>query len=99
MPAFMYRLTPCRPTFRDDITPAEQAIVDEHFRYLQDLLAKGQLVIAGRDEGATIGIAVVEAESAEAAQQIMQNDPVVVKGVMTAQLYPFRIALLRGAEG
>lgn len=95
MPAFMYRLTPCRPTFQEDSTPAEQAIVGEHFRYLQALLAERQLIIAGRDEGATIGIVVYEAESEEAAEEIMRNDPVVAKGVMTAQFYPFRVALLR----
>jgi uncharacterized protein YciI len=99
MATFLYQLFPCRPTFGQEITPAEQAIVGEHFRYLQALLAKGQLYVAGRTEGAEFGICIFEAESEAVAQAILENDPVVAKGLMTAKLYPYRIALMKGAEG
>ena len=74
----------------------EQAVVSEHFAYLQDLTAKGAVIFVGRtlttDEN-TMGLAVFRAESEEAARQIMNEDPVVKKGVMTATLYPFRVVL------
>jgi uncharacterized protein YciI len=77
-------------------TPAEQAVVAEHFAYLQDLTAKGIIILVGRtqttDEHA-MGLAIFRAESEEAALQVMNADPAVRKGVMTATLYPFKVAL------
>jgi uncharacterized protein YciI len=40
-----------------------------------------------------MGLAVFRAESEDAARQIMNDDPVVKKGVMTATLYPFKVVL------
>lgn len=68
----------------------------EHFAYLKELLAKGQLLMAGPCEDAAFGIVLFEAESVQAAEAIMQGDPAVAKGVMIGELHPFRISLLRG---
>jgi uncharacterized protein YciI len=40
-----------------------------------------------------MGLAVFRAESEDAARRIVDADPVVVKGVMTATLYPFKVVL------
>jgi uncharacterized protein len=40
-----------------------------------------------------MGIAVFRAESENAARQIMNEDPAVKKGVMTATLYPFKVLM------
>jgi uncharacterized protein YciI len=70
--------------------------VAEHFAYLQNLNAQGVIILVGRtlntDENA-MGLAVFRAESEEAARRIMNDDPVVKKGVMTATLYPFKVVL------
>lgn len=42
------------------------------------------------------GIAIFEVESEERAKEIMENDPCILKGIMAAKLYPFRIALYNG---
>ena len=77
-------------------TPQEQAVVAEHFAYLQDLAVKGVMILVGRtlttDEN-TMGLAIFRAESEEAARQIMNGDPAVKKGVMNAVLYPFKVVL------
>jgi len=77
-------------------TDAEQAVVAEHFAYLQDLHAKGAIILVGRtlttDEN-TMGLTIFRAESEDAACQIMNGDPAVSKGVMTATLYPFKVVL------
>jgi len=77
-------------------TDAEQKTVAEHLAYLQDLAAKGVMIFVGRtlttDEN-TMGLAVFRAESEDAARQIMNEDPAVKKGVMTATLYPFKVVL------
>jgi uncharacterized protein YciI len=41
----------------------------------------------------TMGLTIFRAESEDAARQIMNRDPAVKKGVMTATLHPFRVVL------
>jgi len=41
----------------------------------------------------TMGLTIFRAESEDAARQIMNGDPAVKKGVMTATLYPFKVVL------
>ena len=97
MQEFLYRLQLVRgDMLRIGPTESEQAIVTEHFAYLQDLNAQGVIIFVGRtlntDENA-MGLAVFRAESEDAARQIMNDDPAVKKGVMTAALYPFKVVL------
>jgi uncharacterized protein YciI len=97
MQEFLYKLLLVRgDMLRTGPTPQEQAVVAEHFAYLQDLAVKGAMILVGRtlttDEN-TMGLAIFRAESEEVALQIMNGDPAVKKGVMTATLYPFKIVL------
>lgn len=97
MPDFLYKLQLVRgDMLRTGPTGAEQAAVAEHFAYLQDLAAKGVIILVGRtlttDEN-TMGLVVFRAESEDAARKIMNDDPAVKKGVMTATLYPFKVVL------
>ena len=94
---FLYRLQ-LVPAFHDENTwtDRENAVVDEHFTYLQQLLAWGKLILAGRTLDSldkTFGIAIFRASSQEEAQKIMENDPAVRKGLMTAELFPYRVAV------
>lgn len=97
MPEFLYRTQLVRgDLLRTGPTTGEQAVVAEHFAYLQDLTAKGTIILVGRtlttDEN-TMGLAVFRAESEDEARRIMNGDPAVAKGVMTATLYPFKVVL------
>jgi uncharacterized protein YciI len=97
MPEFLYKLQLVRgDMLRTGPTESEQATVAEHFAYLQGLHAQGKIILVGRtmttDEN-TMGLAVFRAESEDAARRIVDADPVVVKGVMTATLYPFKVVL------
>lgn len=81
-------------------TDEARQIVSSHFNYLKDLTDRGMLILAGRtayevDNDENFGIVVFEAESEEAARQIMDNDPAVKNGVMRATLHPYSLALLR----
>ena len=97
MPQFAYRLRPARPDMlAAGPTPDEERVVGEHFAYLQDLTARGVVKLAGRTltTGAeTFGICILEATDEAAARGVMAGDPAVSAGVMTAELFPFRIAL------
>lgn len=97
MQEFLYKLQLVRgDMLRTGPTPQEQAVVAEHFAYLQDLAVKGVMILVGRtlttDEN-TMGLAIFRAESEDAARQIMSGDPAVKRGVMHATLYPFKVVL------
>lgn len=79
-------------------TDREERAVDEHFAMLQGLLGEGKLILAGRTlnmDEKTFGIVILEVDSEEEAVSIMKNDPAVSQGVMTAELFPYRVALIR----
>ena len=77
-------------------TQREASIVGEHFEYLQKLVEKGTVFMAGRTLNAderSFGIVVFTAGSDEEALRLMQDDPAVKHGVMNAELFPYRVAL------
>ncbi len=80
-------------------TKEEMRIVEEHFAYLEELKRRGVMLLAGRtttDDEHTFGICVFEAASDAVARDIMNKDPAVWQNVMTAELHPFRVALMAG---
>ena len=103
MNQFAYLLRPRRAKMlTEGPTDDEARLVGEHFAWLQGLLAAGSLKLAGRATDAgerTFGIVVFEAVDMAAAAALMSADPAVRGGVMSAELYPFRIALMAGGEG
>ncbi len=97
MPQFLYMV---RPTRAEMVTAGptheEAAVVGAHFEYLQELLAAKTLLMVGRTQNndeKTFGIAVFEARSMEEADDVMRNDPAVKAGVMSAELFAYRVAL------
>jgi uncharacterized protein YciI len=91
------------PRLHDDEawTPEDRAAVGRHFTRLQAATESGQVILAGRtDEPGhqTFGILVFEATDEAAAREFMLADPTVVAGVMTAELHPYRVALLRSTS-
>ena len=99
MSEWLYLLkTTRREMLTEGSTPEEDEIVGRHFAYLKGLTEKGVMILVGRTQNndeSTFGIAIFEAENEEVARMIMENDPAVVGGVMQAQLFPYRIALMR----
>ncbi len=77
-------------------TDFEYDIVSQHFEYLERLLERRLLVLAGRtlnEDESGFGIVVFAAESEEVADGIMKNDPAVKNGVLEAVLFPYKVAL------
>jgi uncharacterized protein YciI len=101
MAQWIYRIEPTRPEMVVRATAEESAVVQEHFAYLQALKAAGILILAGRtqvDEG-TWGITIFDAPDEASARAVMQTDPAVAAGVMTATLYPYAVAVARDGLG
>ena len=94
---YLYKIQPTRLAMVTEPTAEEAQIVSEHFHYLKDLTEKGVTILVGRTlntDSSTFGNAIFKAASEAQAQAIMDNDPAVQKGVMHAELYPYRIALM-----
>ena len=75
--------------------PQEDASLQRHFSYLQKLTKEGRVRLAGRtsnNDASTFGLVILTAASRQEAAELMAADPAVAEGVMSADLYPFRIA-------
>ncbi|MFZ3588479.1 YciI family protein [Bacillus sp. DJP31] len=65
---------------------------------LQVLCESGKVILSGRTlnmDETGFGVVIIEVDSEEEVQKIMSTDPAVKKGIMTATLFPYRVALLR----
>src|SRR3989442_2589014 len=97
---YLYKIQPIRDgMLKTGATEDEKRIVGEHFSYLQELIGKGGvLVVAGRTlntDNSSFGIDAFRASSDDEARGIMLEDPAVKNMVFRAELYPYRISLLK----
>ena len=77
-------------------TEFESHIVSEHFDYLKQLTNDCVVILAGRTQNtdySSFGIVLFNAETIEAAREIMLNDPAVKNKVFRAELFPYKMAL------
>lgn len=82
-------------------TPEINKVVGTHFNHLKQLTKEGQVIMAGRteygvDNPNTFGVVVFYAKDLEAARTLMNSDPAVKGKVMTAEVHPFALALMKG---
>jgi uncharacterized protein YciI len=94
---YVIKLIP-RLLIADNWTEIEESIVNEHFTYLKEILSQKKLILAGKTDGSnekTFGIVIFEADSLKETHEIMNNDPVIIKGIMIGELFPYRVALSR----
>jgi len=102
MQQWLYVLHPKRPEMLvSGPTPEEQATIGRHAEHVANLAANGVMLMVGRTQTTTpdtLGLAVFIAEDEGRARAIMESDPAVAGGVMTAELFPYRIAF-GNAEG
>lgn len=79
----------------DGPTGEESSVLSQHAAYIEELAGRGVVELAGRTQTAdesTFGLVIFRAESEKVARRIMQDDPAVRHGVMTASLFPYRVA-------
>lgn len=94
---YLYMLRPTRlGMLVEGPTDPEAFVLARHFAYLERLVGEGVVLMAGRTlhtDERTFGIVVLEADSEPQARERMRADPAVAEGVMTAELYPYRVSL------
>lgn len=95
MAHFFARLTPKRPDFPADMTPAEGAAMGGHVAFLTEQLANGTLVVAGPvlSPGGVFGMAVMESESIEAVRELLTRDP--ANAIGSYEVFPMAEAVAR----
>jgi uncharacterized protein YciI len=99
MPSWIYFLHAPRENFAATMTGSESEVFEQHFAYLQGLLADGTLVLAGPTLGSVnTGINVFEAPDRAAAEAVMAADPAIAGGIVTGELREIRVSLLRGRD-
>jgi uncharacterized protein YciI len=90
---FYLKLIPPRPTFPQDITEEEQALMAKHSDYCQQQFDTGRLLAYGpvmAPQGA-FGMAILEVADEAEARNFGQNDPSVLGGLNRFEIYPMRV--------
>jgi uncharacterized protein YciI len=94
---FLYVLKLAPRLLVDSIwTDFDHAVVAEHFERLERLTEEGTVIQAGRTLSYDpMGLVFFEAAGPDEARRLMEEDPAVKEGVMSAELHPYRVALQR----
>jgi len=91
MTYFFCRLNAPRPTFSQDMTPAEFAVMQAHVAYWSGLIAKRTAIAFGpvADPKGAWGLGVVEVENEDEVRGIVDDDPVMKVGAgFSCDVYP-----------
>jgi uncharacterized protein YciI len=95
MKEYIYLIRATRPGFADAPLPEELEAMRVHFDYLKGVYERGNIILVGPCLDRAFGVCVFQVESEEEAREIMENDPSVQRGVMSAELHEFRVSLLK----
>lgn len=79
-------------------TKDDDEVIGRHFRHLQAATEAGHVIVAGRtlEPGdKTFGLVIFEADNAEKAKKFAESDPAVVEGIMTVEVRPFALVLVK----
>jgi uncharacterized protein YciI len=99
MATWIYFIHPPRIDFAETMTDAEGEAWGRHWRRIQRLYLDGRVILVGPTLGRhNTGICVFEADTLEAAQTFMDEDPAIAEGFATGELRPFQLSLLRGRD-
>jgi uncharacterized protein len=91
--AFLYRLLPPRPTFAQEMNPAEAEVMERHVGYWQDLLNRDVAVAFGPvlHPEDPWGLGLLELDDEQAARAIAEDDPAVKTATCTYELVPMQL--------
>lgn len=94
---FLYKLYPPRLTFHLDQSEEEKSVMNIHMQYWAELTRQRISVVYGPvfDPKGVFGMAVIEVENADEADNIAKHDPAVSSGVCTYEVIPMMAGMLR----
>lgn len=91
---YLYLAEPPRPTFHEDATEAEYAVLERHFAYLQQQCDAGRLLLAGPALDGAYGVAILKISALEEAERFVAADPAVREGLFTPVLRPLALGIM-----
>jgi hypothetical protein len=91
--AFLYRLLPPRPTFTQDMSPAEAETMERHVAYWQDLLERKVALAFGPvlHPEEPWGLGLLDLEDEQDAQAVGLGDPAVQSGTCRYEIMPIQL--------
>ena len=94
---FFYKLYPPRPSFHMDMNDEEKTVMQQHMQYWVLLTENRNAIIYGPvfDPQGVFGMAVVEVNSDDQANEIAESDPAVSSKVCTYELIPMQVGMIR----
>ena len=95
---FLIRLLPPRPTFVQDMTDAERAIMTEHVAYWTGLRDQGVAIAFGPviDPSGPWGLGLVEVEHLDAVAAVIADDPAIrANAGFRTEVLPMATAVVR----
>jgi uncharacterized protein len=92
---FFLKLVPRRPTFAQDMTPDERAIMMQHIAYWKTFLDAGKVLVYGpvMDPNAVYGMGIVCTDDEEEVKSMIACDP--AGQINNYEYYPMR-AVMKG---
>ncbi|MCP4581923.1 MAG: hypothetical protein GY839_09905 [candidate division Zixibacteria bacterium] len=91
---YFVKLLATRDGFAENMTAEEERIMEEHFAYLKELVAKKKVLLAGPVFNSVFGMVILEVYSEAEALEIMSKEPSVTQGVLTYKMSPMRASLM-----
>jgi uncharacterized protein len=91
--AFLYRLLPPRPTFAQEMSAEESAVMEHHVAYWQNLLNQDVALAFGPVLGPEDpwGLGLLDLDDEQAARAVGDEDPAVESGTCTYKLVPMEL--------
>jgi uncharacterized protein len=65
-----------------------------HFQYMSRLEAEGKLILGGGFTDGSGAMGVLQVSNLEEACEIIENDPAVKDGIVTAQIHPWYVTVV-----
>jgi uncharacterized protein YciI len=96
MPTYLYLLRLRDRRLPEQMTPTQERVMEAHFGRLQRGVQESTVLLAGPCTDGAFGIVVYKAASPETAQAYADADPAVSAGLMSVEVHPFRVSLMRG---
>lgn len=88
---FFYLAKPPRETFVKDATPEEYEILGRHFAFMDDIRARGKLLLTGPCLDGFGGVAIFKVTDLVEAEKLMASDPAIQAGLFTGTLHPMSV--------
>jgi uncharacterized protein YciI len=96
-PHYYFKLIPPRPTFPQDMSSEERALMEKHATYFQQQFELGRIILYGpvlASNGA-FGLGILEVADETEARRFGENDPSVRAGLNQFEVHPMRVVASR----